>query len=1058
MNATAPISMLDDRRVRRKSLVLFAAVLIALLGITSWFLVVSWREQMRNQRAVLAETAQIVQVAVQNHLNRYSRGLAFLSAQIRSRGWLENPAGGLAQAVADFCRTEPNVSRLQVLDWQGTLLVGSGCGSGSGANPPPLPALRTVQALARSHPGTLQLGRVAVEAPGGRLLLPLAWAEAPRDGHQGFLIAGALDQQKENLLYRSLLQDGEDPRLMFGVIDRDGYLRGRWPMPQTQDARGFFTRPHGGLVVQALRADPTRTRGFAQGPADADPSGKVYVGALHSLAGYPLDAFVVTPREAVTSAWWRRVRLPLGGALGLAVILVVLLMRDLLLQRDWLARVRDLLQRSESAHDAQRKDSALFAQILDNLPGGLIVFNAAGVVQYCSQGFARMTGMNTSPRELIGKSWRAVWDLISPMHAGGSDALNQVRILFREHQPAVDEVWLTDGRIFLRHYTPLLDAQRHSAGALWTIQDVTERKMQEQQIRELAERDSLTGLSNRGAFETLLAETLEHRDDIALGIADLDDFKTINDRFGHAAGDALLVEVAARLRGALRLSQQSRQGRGADVLARIGGDEFALLLPVGKDPQRAQRIAERVMAALRAPIEIEGQVLSARMSLGLALRIHGEDAQTLMRQADIALYAAKARGRNQACLFDQAMQSEVEARQGWLSALEQALQNERLQLHVQPILSVPRQRSGQPTIYHVEGLLRLQDADGRLHNAGEFEHVLDEPRLAGPVGRWVLEQAAQWLERWRLGGLELAMNVNISPRHFLGGQFLDDVRELLGRHPRMRPSSLTLELTEHGALLDGDATRRRIEECHDLGVQVCLDDFGTGSASLTHLQALAVSTLKIERRFVKDLLHDARDLSIAYGILRTAQLLGVRVVAEGVETPELARVLVAMGCKHLQGYAVARPMPANALQEWIAQWPQRLAWSGDLGKGSALGPDGIEAIVSMGTMLRQLLQGGLDAEAEAALRQPDAQLRCPLGQWCQHHAGRWRHQAQFQELVQRHADLYSLVRRWLDEPLARPELELELHMASDELRELFWALTVQGTPAAVFMLQPGAAS
>ncbi len=1048
--------MLDDRRVRRKSLALFAVVLLALLGITSWFLVVSWREQMRSQRAELAETAQIVQVAVQNHLNRYARGLAFLSAQIRSRSWLDSPADGLSPALADFCRTEPNVSRLLVLDWQGSVLAAVDCAGSAPSGRPLGIDLRQVSAVARAHPGSLQLGHVVSPSPGGPLLLPMALATAPAAGHRGFLVAGELDQQKENLLYRSLLEHGNDPRLMFGVIDSGGYLLGRWPMPRTAHLGEFFSHPRAGLVVSALRAQPRRTRLFAEGPADADPGGSPYIGALHALSGYPLTAFVVTPRDAVAAAWWRRVRLPLGGALGLAVVLVVLLLRDLSLQREWLAKVRALLQRSEDARETQRKDSDLFAQILDNLPGGLIVFNPAGVVQYCSQGFARMTAMQASPRELIGKPWRDVWALIAPVHAGGGDALKQVKILFQEHQPAVDEVWLTDGRIFLRHYTPLLDSTRQSAGALWTIQDVTDRKLQEQQIRELAERDSLTGLSNRGAFESLLAETLEHRDDIALGIADLDDFKTINDRFGHAAGDALLVEVAARLRGVLRLSQQSRQGRGADVLARIGGDEFALLLPVGKDPRRAQRIAERVMGALRAPIEIEGQVLSARMSLGLALRTQGEDAQTLMRQADIALYAAKARGRNQACLFDQTMQAEVEARQGWLTALENALQHDRLQLHVQPILSVPRQRLGSASIHQVEGLLRLQGADGRLHNAGAFEHVLDEPRLAAPIGRWVLEQAAQWIERWRLAGLELGMSVNISPRHFLGGQFLDDVRELLGRHPRMRPSSLTLELTEHGALLDGDATRRRIEECHELGVQVSLDDFGTGSASLTHLQALAVSTLKIERRFVKDLLHDARDLSIAYGILRTAQLMGVRVVAEGVETPEVARVLVAMGCKHLQGYAVARPMPAADLQDWIAEWPRRLSWSVDLGKGSALGPDGVEAIVSMGTMLRQLLQGALDAETETALRQPDAHMRCPLGQWCQHHAGRWRHQAQFQQLVQRHADLYALMRRWLDEPLARPELELELHMASDELRERFWALTVQGSPAAVFMLQPPA--
>ena len=1047
MNSADTPLLIDDLRVRRRSVGLFATVLAALLGITAWFLAQAWSQQLRDQRAQLAQTAQVVQVAVENHLDIYAHGLGFLAAQIASQDGIDGGGPALAKALRDFRGSEPGFAQLEVLPW------GGGAAAASSGGDTPAPGLALLQAQARAHPGTLQLGHLVQQAP-RRLVLPLAWAQAPRDGRPGFVLAGALDQAREDALYRSLLHGAGSAPMSFGVIDRQDYLLGRWPLPAGGDAAAYLTQPHDGLVARALHASPRLRSGFAEGTAAAAPGAGVFIGAMHALGGFPLTAFVVTPRSQVLQAWWRGVRLPLAAALGLAAILVVLLRRDLAMQREWLARARDLLQRSEDAREAQRKDSGLFVQVLDNLPGGLLVFDAQGTLRYCSQGFVRMLGLGVTPRDLVGKRWRTLWEVIAPLHAGGLDALNQVKILFHEHQPAVDEVWLKDGRILLRHYTPLRDAARESAGALWSVQDVTERKLQEQQIRELAERDSLTGLSNRGAFEKQLAETLQHRDEVALGIADLDDFKTINDRFGHAAGDALLVEVAARLRGALRVSQQSRQGRGADVLARIGGDEFALLLPVGKDPQRLQRIAERVMAALRAPIEIEGQTLTARLSLGLAMRTGGEDAQTLMRQADIALYAAKARGRSQACLFDHTMQAEVEARQGWLSALEQALEQDRLVLHVQPILSMPRQRDDRPTVGHVEGLLRLRDEQGRLHNAGDFEHVLDEPRLAVPLGRWVLEGAAQCLQTWRNAGLDLAMSVNISPRHFLGPQFVDDLRELLGRHPRMRPSSLALELTEHGTLLDSDATRKRIEECHALGVQVSLDDFGTGSASLTHLQALAVSTLKIERRFVKDLLHDARDLSIAYGILRTAQLMGVRVVAEGVETPELARVLVAMGCQHLQGYAIARPMPAERLLEWLAEWPRRLGWSAELGKGSALGPDGIEAIVSVGTMLRQLLQGSLDPDTEAQLREADAHLRFPFGQWCQRQGARWRHQPQFEALVQRHAELCTLVRRWLDEPLARPELELELHLAGDELREQFWALTVQGAPGAVFVLQP----
>lgn len=623
-------------------------------------------------------------------------------------------------------------------------------------------------------------------------------------------------------------------------------------------------------------------------------------------------------------------------------------------------------------------------------------------------------------------------------------------MLFHENRPAVDEVWLTDGRVMLRHYNPLLDAQGHAHGAMWTIQDISEQKRQEDEIRQLAECDPLTGLPNRRAFESLLGATLHNnRSGLALGLVDLDDFKSINDRLGHAAGDTLLREVGVRLGAVLRLSERSFQQRGVDFLARIGGDEFAILLHHGQDAARMRRVASRIMKAMQAPFVIDGQPLSVRLSLGFAVREGVEDAQTLMRQADMALYAAKAAGRSQARVFNPAMQAAMDQREAWVAAIELALQELRLELHVQPILSM---RGGGPNpscaVTQAEALLRLRDAQGQVHAAGAFEFVLDDARITARVGRWVLEEAAGWIQRWKAEGLGLSLAVNISPRHFLSVRFVEDVRQVLQRHPDLAPQALVLELTERGTSLDSETVRARIEVCRQLGVQVSLDDFGTGNASLTHLQDLAVSTLKIDRRFISDLLQDAKDLSITYGMVRTAQMMGIRVVAEGVETPEQARVLVAMGCTHLQGYGVARPMPATAFSAWLRQWPQVLPWTADLGRAGILGPDGIEAIVSLGTDLRLLLAGGLDEAARDLLLAPDAHLRCALGLWCQRHGGRFDHSPGFLRLTQQHVELHARTRQWIEEVNEREELEPQLQAQSESLRHMFWDLTLRSQATA----------
>ncbi len=1044
---TPPARMptLQDSRLRTQTLLVFTTIMVALIAGTSWYLMAAWNAQKHNTNQQLADTTQLTRVAVRNHLVRYAQALDFLGEQIQTADPTHDPAAARAMLL-NVQHALHGLDALNLVAADGHLLASTALPTqGPDADQNAKPRLRAFLADLRAHPGQMRLWHPILSPLTQTLVLHIGRVVTGPQGARFYLVGG-LSIATENALYRSLLPyRGWSQGLQLGVQDEHGYWYGRWPLPSKGDLNAFFTMPHSGAIHQAIAAHPASLRGVIAGALSADASGQPYVGAFRRLEGFPLVAFAVLPRAELRAAWWSQVRMPLAATAAVAVALTSLLFWSLAIQRRWVREAQTLLRQAEQAATERGQAAEQFIRILNDLPSGVLVFASDGRVQYCSGGFARMLEIAAHPRELIGRTWRMIWDLVEPLHVGGRDALAQVKVLFHEHQSAIDEAWLTDGRVMLRHYHPLLDKHGHSIGAMWIIQDVTEQKRQEDQIRQLAARDPLTGLPNRRAFEALLEATLHgNRSDLALGIADLDDFKTINDRLGHAAGDILLREVSRRLAHVLRRPNPSFQQRDVDFLARIGGDEFAMLLHHDQDPARLQRVAGRIMTAMREPIDLDGQLLSVRLSLGLAVRTATEDAQTLMRQADMALYAAKAAGRNQARVFNAEMQAAMDQREAWVAAIEQALQEHRLELFVQPILHARADSTGHSCIVtQAEALLRLRDAKGQVHAAAAFEFVLDDARITARVGRWVLDEAAGWLARWNAGGQMLSLAVNISPRHFLSAPFLDHVRTVLQSHPDLPEQSLVLELTERGTMLDSDTVRARIEACRLLGVQVSLDDFGTGNASLTHLQDLAVSTIKIDRRFIRDILQDAKALSITYGMVHTAQMLGVRVVAESVETPEQAQVLVAMGCTHLQGYAVAWPMPAVELTGWLRQWPQLLPWAVDLGRPNALGPDGIEAIVSLGTILRLLLTGSLDAIAREQLLAPDAHLRCTLGQWCQRRGRRLSHSPGFLRLTQQHLELHARTRQWIEHVNERAVLELQLQALSKAVRQSFWELALR---------------
>jgi diguanylate cyclase (GGDEF)-like protein len=430
--------------------------------------------------------------------------------------------------------------------------------------------------------------------------------------------------------------------------------------------------------------------------------------------------------------------------------------------------------------------------------------------------------------------------------------------------------------------------------------------------------DSLTELPNR----QLLIDRLKHaqaraaRADtrVAVLFVDLDTFKTVNDSFGHAAGDVLLREAAGRLLGCIR---------AADTAARFGGDEFVVLLE-DVDEQRVAHVADRVLEAMNEPFEVEGREIFIGASVGIAIGRSVDD--DLLRNADLALYRAKAKGRGQKQVFEPQMHTAMLERIELEGALATALREHELVLYYQPIFELATER-----LVGTEALIRWEHPVRGLLLPGEFIPIAEEGRLMAPLGRWVLAEACRQATRWRSEysfGAELTMTVNFSSAQFSDPALVDDVARILN-DTGIDPERLVIELTETAFLRDAELVAERMRELKDLGVRLAVDDFGTGNASLRHLGSFPVDVLKVDRSFVARIGFDARQTAIAGSIIGLGGELGLTVVAEGIETDDQTAKLLALGCGFGQGFRLARPAPPEELKALLAR---------SEGHGSAAGP------------------------------------------------------------------------------------------------------------------------
>jgi len=438
-------------------------------------------------------------------------------------------------------------------------------------------------------------------------------------------------------------------------------------------------------------------------------------------------------------------------------------------------------------------------------------------------------------------------------------------------------------------------------------------KKQQKQLERIAHFDPLTGLPNRtllaDRLQQAMARCLRHDTSIAVVFIDLDGFKAINDTHSHAVGDQLLVKVARQMKQVMR---------DEDTLARLGGDEFVAVILDLKAPEDSIEAIDRLLAAAARPMTLNNLELSVSASIGVAFYPQSESLESdqLLRQADQAMYQAKQAGKNRYCLFDVERERAVRDQHESLERIREALRQEELVLHYQPKVNM---RTGE--VIGVEALVRWQHPERGLLPPANFLPVIENTVLAIEFGNWVMRTAMDQFVLWKEMGVHLPVSINIDAIHLQHPDFMSWLTTELDTRPVIEPWDLELEILETTALEDVAQVSEIITACEKIGVGFALDDFGTGYSSLTYLKRLPAQLLKIDGSFVRDMLDDPDDLAILEGVIRLAEAFRRNVIAEGVETQAHCQALLELGCELGQGYAIARPMAANALQAWLDDRP-----------------------------------------------------------------------------------------------------------------------------------------
>ncbi|MDO8454724.1 MAG: EAL domain-containing protein, partial [Sulfurimonas sp.] len=518
-----------------------------------------------------------------------------------------------------------------------------------------------------------------------------------------------------------------------------------------------------------------------------------------------------------------------------------------------------------------------------------------------------------------------------------------------------------------------------------------------------AKHDSLTNLPNRFLLTELLSHAMNSvkRNNQHLGVLfiDLDGFKAINDTYGHEAGDKVLSIVAQRMSDIVR---------GSDFVSRLGGDEFVIVVNALKSPQEVLPMLQRLLSDLSLDIVYEKHCMQVSASIGVSFYPQAEDVgnEVLLRQADQAMYFAKLSGKNQYQIFNLEASNEIKIQQQSVLNLQHAILNDEFVLYYQPKVNMSKNR-----VIGFEALLRWNHPQKGIIYPDDFlPSVENDSKFMIDLGHWVLEKAFCRLESWHVKGLTLTMNVNVSSHEVKDIGFIAYLKELFLKYPNIKPNTIEIELLETSAFDNFEQTSKTLLACQELGVSIAIDDFGTGYASLHYLNKLPMNTIKIDKSFIMQLLTSSSNLSIVEASIGLAHAFSCHVVAEGVESEEIGKILLQLGCDVVQGFTIAKAMPAEDALKWIDAWSGYDSW---------------KTIKRINTDNRALLHTSIEHRnwinaVEAFLLNKSSKLPelsvsgCHLGNWIMHDASiEQRKHPAYEALDIQHKELHKYAKTLL---------------------------------------------
>jgi len=569
-----------------------------------------------------------------------------------------------------------------------------------------------------------------------------------------------------------------------------------------------------------------------------------------------------------------------------------------------LKRQQHLGQLQETERNALRGSEERFRALTEQSTDIILIADPSGQIKYASPPVHAILALHGD--RLVGTN---MMDLVHPNDLAKITSAGPGSVAHRQSPIVESRLRHADGRwLDFEFVVRNLIQHKNIGGIVYNARDITERKRAQELLVFNATHDALTGLPDRALFLERLQSVVDRmkrhpHEAAAVFFIDIDDFKVVNDCYGHGIGDVLIKEVSNRLRACLRSD---------GTIARMGGDEFTVLVEDVSDPSDAIRVAERIQSSFEQPFLLEGLEVFKSTSIGIALTSPEISAAAVLQNADIAMYRAKSQGKSRSELFDRTMHEQVMSRLLLEAKLRSALQNEELTLHYQPIVAVDTRE-----VEGFEALLRWQPSGSDSIPPSTFVPVAEQCGLIVPISVWVLKKAclegASWRQRYPADP-PLYVSINISSKHFSHAGFIAHVKDAL-EESAVDPRYVTIELTESLAMNDVAGTEQTMSQLRTLGVNLSIDDFGTGYSSLSYLRRFPVDTLKIDQSFVKTM--DAENYAIVKTIIGLAHNLELKVVAEGVETPNQHQLLALAGCGSAQGFLFAEPMPATSVGVFI---------------------------------------------------------------------------------------------------------------------------------------------